>query len=61
VVVNVCIDVPHEVPLQKQDVFWSGEKLAPSKVEYRPKKDVFWLVFGRGWSREHSWVGLMWL
>jgi len=28
-------------------------------VEYRMKKDVFWLVLGRGWSRDCTWVGLM--
>jgi len=41
-------------------VFWSGENMPPSKVDYRPKKDVFWLVIGRGWSRDHTWAVLLW-
>jgi len=43
------------------EIFYVAWKLLPSKLCYRIKKDVLWMVIGRVWSRDHTWVRLMWL
>jgi len=42
------------------EISGGGWPVGASKVCKCMKKDVFWVVIGHGWSRDHTWDGLLW-
>jgi len=59
VVANVCGGCPTCFGSTAWSISVGGRPAWTTKVDYRMKKDVFWVVIGRGWSRDYTWVILI--